>query len=119
CSRQHAAAGGPAAQAAAGTEAPALASGRVCVVGGANSAGQAALHLSQFASHVTLIVRGAALQASMSDYLVREIQAMSNIDVRLRTRVVEGHGTERLAALELEDAEGRRETIPATAVFVM
>jgi thioredoxin reductase (NADPH) len=104
---------------AAGTEAPALASERVCVVGGANSAGQAALHLSQFASHVTLIVRGAALQASMSDYLVRQIQATSNIDVRLRTRVVEGHGTERLAALELEDAEGRRETIPATAVFVM
>ena len=104
---------------AAGSEAPALASERVCVVGGANSAGQAALHLSQFASHVTLIVRGAALQASMSDYLVRQIQATSNIDVRLRTRVVEGHGTERLAALELEDAEGRRETIPATAVFVM
>jgi thioredoxin reductase (NADPH) len=104
---------------AAGTEAPALASERVCVVGGANSAGQAALHLSQFASHVTLIVRGAALQASMSDYLVRQIQATSNIDVRLRTRVVEGHGTERLAALELGDAEGRRETIPATAVFVM
>ena len=104
---------------AAGTEAPALASDRVCVVGGANSAGQAALHLSQFASHVTLIVRGAALQASMSDYLVRQIQATSNIDVRLRTRVVEGHGTERLAALELEDAEGRRETIPATAAFVM
>ena len=104
---------------AAGTEAPALASERVCVVGGANSAGQAALHLSQFASHVTLIVRGAALQASMSDYLVRQIQATSNIDVRLRTRVVEGHGTERLAALELEDAEGRRETIPATAAFVM
>ena len=111
---------------AAGSEAPALASERVCVVGGANSAGQAALHLSQFASHVTLIVRGAALvvrsntlAASMSDYLVRQIQATSNIDVRLRTRVVEGHGTERLAALELEDAEGRRETIPATAVFVM
>jgi thioredoxin reductase (NADPH) len=104
---------------AAGTEAAALAGERVCVVGGANSAGQAALHLSQFASHVTLIVRGAALEAGMSDYLVRQIQVTSNIDVRLRSRVVEGHGTGRLAALELENAESRRETIPSAAVFVM
>ena len=104
---------------AAGTEARALARERVCVVGGANSAGQAALQLSQFASQVTLIVRGGALEASMSDYLVRQIEASPNIDVRLRTCVVEGHGTERLAALELEGAEGRRETIPATAVFAM
>ena len=104
---------------AAGTEAAALAGERVCVVGGANSAGQAALHLSQFASQVTLIVRGAALEAGMSDYLVRQVQAASNIEVRLRTRIVEGHGTTRLAALEIENAEKRRETIAATAVFVM
>ena len=91
----------------------------MCVVGGANSAGQAALHLSQFASHVTLIVRGAALEAGMSDYLVRQIQVTPNVDVRLRSRIVEGHGEGRLAALELENAEGRRETIPSTAVFVM
>ncbi len=104
---------------AAGTEAPALAGERVCVVGGANSAGQAALHLAQFARQVTLVVRGGALENGMSDYLVRQIQETSNIDVRLRTRVVEGHGTERLAAVELEDAERQRETIPAAAVFVM
>lgn len=104
---------------AAGTEASALAGERVCVVGGANSAGQAALHLSQFASQVTLIVRGAALEAGMSDYLVRQIQVTSNIEVRLRSRIVEGRGTGRLAALELESVEDRRETIPATAVFVM
>jgi thioredoxin reductase (NADPH) len=104
---------------AAGTEAAALAGERVCVVGGANSAGQAVLHLSQFASHVTLIVRGAALEAGMSDYLVRQIQVTANVDVRLRSRIVEGHGAARLAALELEHAEGRRETIPSAAVFVM
>ncbi len=104
---------------AAAAQGSALAGERVCVVGGANSAGQAALHLSQFASHVTLIVRGPALEAGMSDYLVRQIQVTSNIDVRLRSRIVEGHGTGRLAALELEHAEGRRETIPATALFVM
>lgn len=104
---------------AAGAEAPALANERVCVIGGANSAGQAALHLSQYASHVTVIVRGPALEATMSDYLVRQIQATPNVEVRLRTRVVEGHGTERLSALELEDAEGRRTTIPAAALFAM
>jgi thioredoxin reductase (NADPH) len=104
---------------AAGAAGSALAGERVCVVGGANSAGQAALHLSQFASHVTLIVRGAALEAGMSDYLVRQIQVTPNVEVRLRSRIVEGHGAGRLAALELEHAEGRRETNPSTAVFVM
>lgn len=104
---------------AAGTEAPALANERVAVVGGANSAGQAALHLAQFASHVTLVVRGPALEASMSDYLVRQIQATSNVDVRLGARIVEGHGTEQLAALEVEDVESQRDVIPVTAVFAM
>ncbi len=104
---------------AAAAEAPVLAGERVCVVGGANSAGQAAMHLSQFASHVTVVVRGAALATGMSDYLVRQIEATPNIEVRLRTRIVGGHGTERLTTLELEDAEGRRHTIAASAVFVM
>jgi len=104
---------------AAATQGSALAGERVCVVGGANSAGQAALHLSQFASQVTLIVRGAALEAGMSDYLVRQIQVTSNIDVRLRSRIVEGHGTARLTALELETADGQHDTIPGTALFVM
>jgi thioredoxin reductase (NADPH) len=104
---------------AAATQGSALAGERVCVVGGANSAGQAALHLSQFASHVTLIVRGRALESGMSDYLVRQIQVTSNIDVRLRSRIVDGHGTGRLAALEIENGEGSHETIPGTALFVM
>ena len=104
---------------AAASEGSALAGERVCVVGGANSAGQAALHLSRFASQVTLMVRGATLEAGMSDYLVRQIRATSNVDVRLGSRLVEGHGTGRLAALELETAEGQRETIPSAAVFVM
>jgi thioredoxin reductase (NADPH) len=104
---------------AAGAEAPALEGERVAVVGGANSAGQAALHLCQFASHVTLIIRGSSIESGMSEYLVTQIRATPNIDVRLRTRIVEGHGIERLAALELEDAGGRRRTIPTTALFVM
>jgi thioredoxin reductase (NADPH) len=97
----------------------ALTGERVCVVGGANSAGQAALHLSQSTSHVTLVVRGPSLESGMSDYLVRQVRTTPNIDVRLRTRIVEGHGAARLAALELEPADGKRETIPAAALFVM
>jgi thioredoxin reductase (NADPH) len=97
----------------------ALTGERVCVVGGANSAGQAALHLSQSTSHVTLVVRGPSLESGMSDYLVRQVRTTPNIDVRLRARIVEGHGAARLAALELEPADGKRETIPAAALFVM
>ena len=58
---------------APGAEAPAMAAEHVCVVGGANSAGQAALHLAKFASRVTMLVRGGSLAASMSDYLVTQI----------------------------------------------
>jgi thioredoxin reductase (NADPH) len=104
---------------AAGAEAPALSNERVCVVGGANSAGQAALHLAQFASHVTVIVRGETLEAGMSDYLVRQIRTTPNVEVRLGTRVIEGEGSTRLTSLVLENASGRRDTIPVAAVFVM
>ena len=77
---------------AAGVEAPAMAGEEVYVVGGANSAGQAALHLAKFAARVTLLVRGESLAAGMSDYLIRQIESTPNVEVRLRTRVVDGHG---------------------------
>jgi thioredoxin reductase (NADPH) len=60
---------------AAGAEAPALAGEQVYVVGGANSAGQAALHLARYAARVTLLVRGDSLAAGMSDYLITQLQA--------------------------------------------
>jgi thioredoxin reductase (NADPH) len=105
---------------AAGAEAPAMTGQEVYVVGGANSAGQAALHLAQYAARVTLLVRGASLAASMSDYLIRQIDATANITVRLGTRVVAGRGDTRLAGLTLEDAEqGRREEVPAGALFLL
>jgi thioredoxin reductase (NADPH) len=88
---------------AAGVEAPAMAGEHVYVVGGANSAGQAALHLAKFAAAVTLLVRGESLTASMSDYLITQLKATPNIEVRLRTRVADGHGQARLEALTLED----------------
>jgi thioredoxin reductase (NADPH) len=105
---------------AAGAEAPAMAGEDVCVVGGANSAGQAALHLARFAARVTLLVRGDSLAASMSDYLITHLQATPNVQVRLGTQVVDGHGDARLEALTVEDVRtGQREQVTATAIFVM
>jgi thioredoxin reductase (NADPH) len=105
---------------AAGAEAPAMAGEEVYVVGGANSAGQAALHLAKYAARVTLLVRGTSLAAGMSDYLIRQIEATPNVEVRLGTRVIDGHGEERLEALTLEDVgTGRREDVSAAAVFIL
>jgi thioredoxin reductase (NADPH) len=105
---------------AAGVEAPAMAGEEAYVVGGANSAGQAALHLAKFGAHVTLLVRGESLDTGMSDYLIRQIEATPNVEARLRTRVVEGGGEERLETLTLEDARtGEREEVTAAALFVM
>jgi thioredoxin reductase (NADPH) len=105
---------------AAGAEAPALAREEVYVVGGANSAGQAALHLARYAARITLLVRGDSLAADMSDYLITQLQATANVEARLHTRVVDGHGEAHLEALTLEDVHtGQRQHVKASAVFVM
>jgi thioredoxin reductase (NADPH) len=105
---------------AAGVEAPAMAGEHVYVVGGANLAGQAALHLAKYAARVTLLVRGESLAAGMSDYLITQLKATPNVEVRLRTRVSGGHGEARLETLILEDARtGQRDQVPAIAVFIM
>jgi thioredoxin reductase (NADPH) len=105
---------------AAGVEAPALAGENVYVVGGANSAGQAALHLARYAAQVTLLVRSGSLAAGMSDYLITQLQATPNVMVKLRTRVTDGHGDTRLRALTLEDlGTGRHEQVLTPAVFIM
>jgi thioredoxin reductase (NADPH) len=105
---------------AATTEARALEGQEVYVVGGANSAGQAAVHLSKYASTVTLLVRGDSLGDSMSDYLIREVEEAANVIVRLHTRVVGGGGEGRLERLELQDsASGRAATVESAALFVL
>ena len=105
---------------AAASEAQAMEGQEVYVVGGANSAGQAAMHLSRYASRVTMLVRGDSLASSMSDYLIQEIEAAQNIDVRYHTRVADGGGEGRLEHLVLEDsASGLTETVPAAALFVL
>jgi thioredoxin reductase (NADPH) len=92
----------------------------VFVVGAGNSAGQAAVHLAGHAAAVTVVVRGDALGASMSDYLVRQIQALPNVRVRLRTEVVDGRGGGRLERLTLRDnLSGATESVPAAALFVL
>jgi thioredoxin reductase (NADPH) len=102
----------------AATEAHGMEGEHVYVVGGANSAGQAALHLARYAERVTMLVRGESLSAGMSAYLERQIASAPTIDVRLVTRIVDAAGEERLEELVLE-AGGRRETVPASTVFVL
>ena len=80
---------------AATTEAPAMKGEEVFVVGGANSAGQAAVHLARYAARVTLLARGPSLTESMSEYLIKEIAGTPNIAVRHNTVVVGGGGTGR------------------------
>jgi thioredoxin reductase (NADPH) len=92
----------------------------VYVVGGANSAGQAALHLARFARQVTLVVRSGSLAAGMSHYLARQIDATPNVDVRLRTDVVGGEGHDGwLRHLVLRKAGGEEETVEAQGLFLM
>ena len=105
---------------APGQEAPATTGEEVHVVGGANSAGQAALHLAKFAKQVTLVVRADSLASGMSDYLVKQLTATPNIKVRLHTRVVDGRGERRLEGLTLEDLRtAGHEEVGTTAVFVL
>ena len=89
----------------------------VFVVGGANSAGQAALHFAKYACKVTMLVRGPGLSATMSKYLIDEIERTSNIVLEAHTEVVEAEGTERLEAIRLRSPEGERR-VPASSLFV-
>jgi thioredoxin reductase (NADPH) len=105
---------------AAAAEAQAMQGQAVHIVGGANSAGQAALHLARHASQVTIIVRGATLTQTMSDYLIRAIEAAPNITVRYETEVVDGSGDRQLTQLTLRHkGPGATETVPTSGLFVL
>jgi thioredoxin reductase len=105
---------------AAASEAPAMRGRNVFVVGGGNSAGQAALHLAKWAKNVTTLVRAGSLADSMSDYLIRQIGAAPNIKVCYHVQVAGGTGGGHLQSLVLEDtASGARRTVPADALFVL
>jgi thioredoxin reductase (NADPH) len=91
----------------------------VYLVGGGNSAGQAALYFSQYASRVTILIRGDDLRAKMSSYLVDRIEASENIVVRTRTVIAGASGERSLTSLELKDTgTGAVETVPAAGLFI-
>jgi thioredoxin reductase (NADPH) len=103
----------------AATEQQACTDQDIFIVGGANSAGQAAVFFARVARSVTLLVRGKSLEASMSQYLIEQIQGIPNIRVRLCTSVVGAEGDGHLERLVLEDAaNGTTETVPASHLFV-
>jgi thioredoxin reductase (NADPH) len=104
---------------AAAGEASSMAGLRVFVLGGGNSAGQAAAHLAKAGATVTVLVRRDSLNHSMSGYLITQLEGTPNLTIRCNTRVTDAVGDQQLEALELEDSQtGARETVPADALFV-
>jgi thioredoxin reductase (NADPH) len=102
------------------TEGSALRGEEVVVVGGANSAGQAAVHLSRFARHVLLVARGESLTETMSAYLIGELRSLDNVTMQLRTQVVDAAGHGRLERVTLAaGGSGAQDTIPAAGLFIM
>jgi thioredoxin reductase (NADPH) len=101
------------------SEALACSGSRVVIVGGGNSAGQAALRFSRYASQVAVLVRGETLAASMSQYLIDQVSRVSNIVVRTGVQVVAAEGEGRLRELVLATDGGKlSERLPADALFI-
>jgi thioredoxin reductase (NADPH) len=91
----------------------------VYIVGGANSAGQAAMHFSKFAQKVIMLVRGGSLASTMSHYLIEQIEKTSNIDVWTHTSVIEVHGETRLSEITIQRAvTAEIEKLPASSLFI-
>jgi thioredoxin reductase (NADPH) len=101
------------------TEAAACSGQDIFIVGGANSAGQAAVYLSRGAKSVTILVRGSSLEQSMSYYLIQQIQDIPNISVRTCTEVIGAEGSDHLERLTLRDTStGATETVDAQWLFL-
>ena len=104
---------------AAKTEALACSGEEVFIVGGANSAGQAAMYFSRYARRVSMLVRGDSLAKTMSKYLIDQIEETENIRVWLRSSVVEVKGETSLEAITIVNADtGVVQTVPATSLFI-
>ncbi|MCC6935077.1 MAG: FAD-dependent oxidoreductase, partial [Thermomicrobiales bacterium] len=101
------------------SEAVSLQGEDVYIAGGANSAGQAAVHFSKYARQVTMVVRGRDLASGMSQYLVDQIGQIENIRVALQSNVIEAIGDDHLEALRIKhDDTGEIETVPAQGLFI-
>jgi thioredoxin reductase (NADPH) len=104
---------------AAMTEARACSDQHVVVVGGANSAGQSAVHFSAYAQQVTMLVRGPSLERSMSHYLIEQIAALENVEVRTGSQAVAAHGEAgRLERLRVASVDGGEYELDADVCFV-
>lgn len=90
----------------------------VFIVGGGNSAGQAAIHLARFARSVTIVIRRSSLEETMSTYLIKEMRTYGSISLRTRSRVVDGGGEGRLEWIELEQ-DGAVERVAADGLFLL
>jgi thioredoxin reductase (NADPH) len=104
---------------AAVSEAPAMRGRHVFVVGGGNSAGQAAVYLSRYADRVTVLIRRPSLAETMSEYLIRELEALPNVDIRPRAQVVGGTGTEFLESITVRDLDTGAETVETGVLFLL
>jgi thioredoxin reductase (NADPH) len=104
---------------AARTEALAMRGLDIFLVGGGNSAGQAAMFFSNYARSVTILIRGDSLEASMSHYLIAQLATKANVSLRVRALVVALEGADHLEALQVEDRDsGSRSRVHADALFV-
>jgi thioredoxin reductase (NADPH) len=104
---------------ATATEAQSLRGDDVYIVGGANSAGQAAVYFSRAARSVTIMVRGPSLERSMSHYLIQQIRRLPNVNVRTNTTVLEAGGGDHLEWLRIADGEtGVEEKVETSWLFV-
>jgi thioredoxin reductase (NADPH) len=90
---------------------------RVAIVGGGNSAGQAVIRFSRYAAHVTLLVRGRSLEASMSQYLIRQVKELANVEVRTNAEVVSLESDTHLRALMVSSG-GTVARLPADSLFI-
>ncbi|MBW4639640.1 MAG: FAD-dependent oxidoreductase [Gloeocapsa sp. UFS-A4-WI-NPMV-4B04] len=104
---------------AAQTEAIACSGEEIYIIGGANSAGQAAMYFSKYAHKVTMLVRAESLAKSMSQYLIEQIEATENITIQPRSSVVEVKGETSLEAITIANADtGEQQTVDATSLFI-
>ena len=105
---------------AAMTEAISTRDEDVYVVGGANSAGQAAMYFSRYARRVVMLVRGSSLAASMSQYLINQLKATANIQIEYNTSVAEAHGNDHLEAISIRcTVTNEVSKVPASSMFIM
>jgi len=104
---------------AAVSEAPAMRGRHVFVVGGGNSAGQAAVHLSRYADKVSVLIRRTSLASTMSDYLIRELESLPNVEIRPRVQVVGGTGSDFLETITVRDLDTGAETVESAVLFVL